>query len=234
MGKVINLPQADNSKLVELVKKVREYDDEDAFRQLVKILHGYLQHLSTKKFFFIPGATSEDVYQEGLYALSTKAIPDYCEEKGAFLGFAKLCIKRHIITILKSASNNKNLTLNKAVSLYTSGQSNDDDGSVSIADLKPSDAESVVDTFIRSEAHQRLKALLVSKLTPLECAVLDLYLQNMSYMDIVSTMNKHRRGKNRIKSKVCDNALCRIKKKASEIEKEIGLNRNDLFEIDGA
>jgi len=63
--------------------------------------------------------------------------------------------------------------------------------------------------------------LLQNKLTDLEAQVLDLYLKNLSYTDIVTFLNKNRRGRNRLKPKVIDNALCRIKKKALELEEQI-------------
>lgn len=208
-------PTSDNARLVEYVKKVREHDDDEAFRHISKSLDSYIRHLCSK--FFVPGCNSDDVYQECLYALSTKAIPDYCEDKGAFMGFAKLCIRRHIITVLKAANNNKNKALNTPISLDAHVNDDDDGPTVSVL-LPPADGESVVVAFVRNEAHERLKGLLLQKLTPLETSVLELYLQNMSYMDIVATINKKKRGRNRVKPKVIDNALCRIKKKAMEIE----------------
>src|ERR1035437_2368906 len=113
MGRM-NAPQrSENDKIVEYVDRFRENgQDEEAFQYIVAALEGFLRHLSQKKFFFVPGANSDDVYQEGLLALATKAIPDYQKEKGPFLGFAKLCIRRHIITILKASNNNKNRALN--------------------------------------------------------------------------------------------------------------------------
>jgi RNA polymerase sporulation-specific sigma factor len=209
----------DNAKLVQYVNLVRDNDDRDAFQKIVKALDVYLRHLATKKFFFVPGHSSDDVYQEGLYALSTKAIPDYCEEKGPFLGFAKLCIKRHIITLLKSANNNKNKALNAAHSLSTTAKEDDDEYEPFL--LIQSNSENVADAFVRNEEHERMKALLLERLTPLEATVLELYLQNMSYMDIVVEMNKKLRGKNRVDTKVSDNALCRIKKKAQDIVEEL-------------
>jgi hypothetical protein len=63
--------------------------------------------------------------------------------------------------------------------------------------------------------------MLLSKLTELESQVFRLYLKNLSYTDIVDSLNRKRRGKNRLKPKVIDNALCRIKKKAMELEEQI-------------
>lgn len=225
MGRMSGPQKQENEKLVEWVKLVKAEKDDEAFEEIVKALHAYLQHLSLKKFR-IAGNNSDDVYQEGLFALSTKAIPDYREEKGAFLSFAKLCIRRHIITVLKSANNNKNRALNGSVSLDSTACDDKEDGPVPISEFINNGEEDAVELFSRIEAHSRLKSILISKLTPLEKHVLACYLQNMSYLDIVKSMNKQRRGKNRVDCKVIDNALCRIKKKAIEIEQEL---RNRRF-----
>jgi DNA-directed RNA polymerase specialized sigma subunit len=88
----------ENHKILEYVERFKkDSGDEEAFAEIIKALHSFLQHLALKKFFYVAGHSSEDIYQEGLYALSTKAIPDYDIEKGPFLSFAKLCIRRHII-----------------------------------------------------------------------------------------------------------------------------------------
>lgn len=219
----------ENDNLVEYVRKVKSGNDEEAFQNIVKALHSFLMHMANRKFYRIPGNNSDDVYQEGLFALSTKAIPDYREEKGTFLSFAKLCIRRHIITVLKSANNGKNRALNGSISLDATVR-DEEDGPVPISDLRSNGEEGVVEYLSRVESHSKLKSLLVSKLTPLERKVLDCYLQNMSYQDAVDYMNRGRRGKRRIKSKVVDNALCRIKKKALEIEEEIRKSKRKVVD----
>lgn len=207
--------------MLEYVQRVKDNpNDEDAFRYIMKALHAFLQHLALKKFYSVKGHSSDDIYQEGLLALSIKAIPDYDRDKGPFLNFAKLCIRRHIITVLKNAQNYKNRALNKSVSLDAT-VCNDEDGPVSIGGFLPNNEEDIVKKTLRSESHRRLKAMLVGKLTELETQVLNLYLKNMSYVDIVKSLNKRRRGKNRLKPKVIDNALCRIKKKAVELQEQI-------------
>lgn len=230
MGRLSGPQKQEQDKLVEWVRKFKIEKDDESFEHIVKALHTYLQHLSLKKFR-IAGNDSNDVYQEGLLALSTKAIPDYKEEKGAFLSFAKLCIRRHIITVLKSANNNKNKALNGSVSLDAPAGNDDDDGGFPPPWHPDTGEESVSDSYSRLEIFLRQKASLEGKLTPLERCVLACYLQSMSYLDIVQMMNKQRRGRNRVKPKVVDNALCRIKKKAVEIEEE--LRRRNLRNKEG-
>lgn len=229
MGRLSHPQKYENQEILKSVQRVKENkNDEEAFQSIVEVLHSFLQHLSLKKFFFVPGQSSDDIYQEGLYALSTKAIPDYDAEKGPFIGFAKLCIRRHIITVLKSANNNKNKALNLSVSLDAT-VCNEEDGPVSIGGFLPNGEENLVDTIVRNESYKRLKVMLLNKLTTLEAKVLDLYLKNLSYTDIVEKLNKNRRGKNRLKPKVIDNALCRIKKKATELEEQ--LSKKEVIQL---
>lgn len=229
MNKVSKPKLQENQEILDAVERIKkDPDDYLAFQKIIRVLHSFLQHLSLKKFFFVPGHNSDDIYQEGLLALATKAIPDYDKEKGPFIGFAKLCIKRHIITVLKSSNNNKNRPLNQSVSLDAT-VCNEEDGPVSIGGFLPNGDENLVESIVRGESFKRLRAMLANKLTTLESRVLDLYLKNLSYTDIVEYLNKNRRGKNRLKSKVVDNALCRIKKKALELEEQI--ERREVIQL---
>lgn len=212
----------ENKRILAYVTKIKAIPtDEDAFKEIVRVLHSYLQHLALKKFFFVAGHSADDIYQEGLYALATKAIPDYDAQKGPFIGFAKLCIKRHIITVLKSANNGKHRPLNGYVPLDAPAGS-EEEGPGSIGGFLPNGDDDLVEILLRYESHSRLRGLLRERLTPLESQVLELYLKSMSYTDIVQFLNKTRRGRNRLKAKVIDNALCRIKKKALEMEQQMG------------
>ena len=221
MGRIAGPQKDENKRIIEQVNKFRETGDEFAFQDITKSLHSYLMHLSSRKFYRIPGHGADDVYQEGLVALSTKAIPDYDEEKGTFLSFAKLCIRRHIITVLKSANNTKNKALNKSLSLEAPAKDDREDGQVPVSGIIPSDEEEAVVSLSRKEDHANSKQFLRERLTPLESKVFDCYLENMSYIDIVEKMNRRLRGKNRVNPKVIDNALCRVKKKAVELEQEM-------------
>ena len=59
-----------NEEILVYVDRVkRDPSDEDAFKAIVKCLHAYIKYLADNKFFFVPGANGDDVYQEGLCAL---------------------------------------------------------------------------------------------------------------------------------------------------------------------
>ena len=66
--------------------------------------------------FFITGAESDDLVQEGMIGLY-KAIRDYSPNKNVqFRAFAVLCIRRQMITALKTATRMKHTSLNSYVS----------------------------------------------------------------------------------------------------------------------
>lgn len=250
MGRLKKDQQKENERILVYVRQYRQIEDQASFAEIVSALEGYLQHLVYRKFFFVAGCNADDIYQEALFALATKAIPDYVEEKGPFLSFAKLCIQRHIITILKSANSKRNGPLNGAVSLDQPVNENDgdEDGPVAVGGFM-SDAldrvtgkmtqpqqDALINKLIKSESFRKMREVLLSKLTPLETQVFGLYLKNMSYVDIVKFMNKRRRGKGRVICKTIDNALCRVKKKALDLLKSHPLYRKrkkmlDLSEI---
>jgi RNA polymerase sporulation-specific sigma factor len=221
MGRPKKEQQEENERLLVYVRRFKESQDPEAFAMIAKVMEGYFQHLTFRKFFYVPGNAPDDLYQEALVALATKAIPDYVEEKGPFVTFAKLCVRRHIITILKSASNNRHGPLNTSVSIDApvSESGEDDEGPMTVGGFISNGQEGIVEKLVRGENFKGLRRTLLSRLTSLEALVLDLYLKNLSYFDIVNFMNKRRRGRNRVGCKTIDNALCRIKKKAVELIK---------------
>lgn len=225
MGRLSKPKKIENQKLMNHINSFKKNKDNASFQAIVEAIKTHLD-AQVNKFFYIPGNNHDDIYQEALYALSTKAIPDYDESKGSFVGFVKLCVKRHIITILKSANNNKHKSLNSSMSLDQTKSSDDDDESpTAFGVFISTEEEPVIDSMIRNESLSDQKAMLREKLTDLESEILDLYLKDMSYVDIVQTMNKKRRGRNRVNPKVIDNALCRIKHKALEVEDSLRQRR---------
>lgn len=218
MGRLNKQKRVENIKLLDLVDEFKQTKSAQVFDQIVEMIDNCITSVC-KKFFHVPGSSSDDIYQEALFALATKAIPDYDREKGSFVGFAKLCIRRHIITLLKASNNNKHRTLNTSASIdqTTTNNKGDEDSPSSLGGWLSNGKKDLVEDILKKENTSRLKHLLKTRLTDLENQILYLYLKNCSYVDIVKTMNKHRRGKNRVDAKCIDNALCRIKNKAAEL-----------------
>ncbi|MBR1607140.1 MAG: RNA polymerase sporulation sigma factor SigH, partial [Clostridia bacterium] len=67
--------------------------------------------------YFLVGADHEDIVQEGMIGLY-KSIRDFKPDKqSSFRAFAELCVKRQIITAIKTATRQKHVPLNSYVSL---------------------------------------------------------------------------------------------------------------------
>ena len=159
---------------------------------------------SRARMYFLAGADREDLIQEGMIGLF-KAIRDFDEKRPAsFSGFAELCIKRQIITAVKTATRQKHMPLNSYVSLNNPVYGNDTEGY--LADVLPGGAESDPEhLFISRENTELLNERMEEVLSNLEKMVVALYLEGKSYQKISKILDKP--------TKSIDNALQRVKKK---------------------
>lgn len=197
----------------------------DIFNKIVSYMHKYILGLVFKKYSFIMGYEETDMYQEALIALSKKAIPAFRRGKGmSFLNFAKMCINRHLITILHASKHRcKDIPINTAISLDHNpmGCGEDDDScplSNVVIGMEPHDAP--YEEIIRDETLEHTLLLIRQKLSGFEQIVLDEYLDDNSYKDSADNISlKHGESCN---EKSIDNALLRIRKKAEELKKDIG------------
>lgn len=159
---------------------------------------------SRARMYFLAGADKEDLIQEGMIGLF-KAIRDYNQDKKAsFRGFAELCIKRQIITAVKTATRQKHMPLNSYVSLSNPVYENESQGL--LEEVLQGDPEADPEHLIISrENTEFLNDRINEVLSTLEKTVLGLYLEGKSYQEIAQTMEKP--------TKAIDNALQRVKKK---------------------
>lgn len=156
------------------------------------------------KQYYLAGADREDLVQEGMIGLF-KAIRDFDNTKQAsFLSFAELCVKRQILTAIKTASRQKHQPLNSYVSLSKTVY--DDDAERTLVDmLVERDAVDPEEMFLRREKVHALGVKIDEKLSDLEKMVLSMYLDGMNYQEIAKELNRP--------PKSIDNALQRVKRK---------------------
>ncbi len=154
--------------------------------------------------YFLIGADPEDIIQEGMIGLF-KAIRDYKVDKNDnFRAFAELCIKRQIITAIKSATRQKHIPLNSYVSL--SKPIFDDESERTLLDvLKGRHSMNPETVYITREEITSIKEKIGKILSKFEWKVLTYYLEGHSYQEIANDLEKP------VKS--IDNALQRVKKK---------------------
>ncbi len=168
------------------------------------------------KSYFITGAEKQDIVQEGLIGLF-KAIKNFnVDKENSFKLFADLCIKRQIISAIKSSTRQKHIPLNSCISLNTSFE--DDSGDKCLGDILENEiAPDPSDTIVNKETFLNVKSKITSVLSEFEQTVLDKHLCGYTYSQIAATLA--------VEPKSVDNAIQRIKKK---MEKNI-FNDKDLY-----
>jgi RNA polymerase sporulation-specific sigma factor len=213
----------DNEALVDIVRTTK---NKKIYNESYNIIENRIRIkiMFIIRQFFIPGFNYEDIFQEALYALRYKAIPDYDRSRGRdnrpypFEKFAMLCIRRHLSTILKCAFQNKKKALNTSLSLDQDRGSPDDN--LFLADILPKTTGTVVDKIGEVEYNKELFGGLFKDLSILEKRVFKLYACRYSYEEISVIINnfyKKRNLRKRTDVKSIDNALSRIKQKARQI-----------------
>ncbi|MGG0643989.1 RNA polymerase sporulation sigma factor SigH [Sporosarcina gallistercoris] len=154
--------------------------------------------------YFMMGGDKEDIIQEGMIGLY-KAIRDFREDRlSSFKGFAELCIKRQIITAIKTATRQKHIPLNSSVSLDKPVYDEESDRTL-LDVLAGSVNDDPEDLMIYKENFVQMEVEMNKVLSSLEKEVLGLYLDGQSYQEISEELNRQ------VKS--VDNALQRIKRK---------------------
>jgi len=193
----------------EQIAVIAQSGNEDALEYL---LYKYKNVVRSKaRSYFLVGADREDIVQEGMIGLY-KAIRDYNPNRAAsFHGFAELCITRHIISAIKSATRLKHTPLNSYVSLNKSVF--DEDSDRTLLDVLPPETEQdPQELYIRQENRMAIEGKLTEILSGFERDVLNYYLQDKSYQEISVLMQR--------RAKSVDNALQRIKRKLEKYLRE--------------
>lgn len=186
----------------ELIKKIRLGDLEAQNYLLEK--YRTIVSMKANKFFLI-GAESDDMLQEGMIGLF-KAIQSFdLEKNNSFKTFANLCIERQLITAIKSSNRQKHIPLNSSFSLNVSAYDENDDTQV-LEILETNLVEDPLDTITKREYIEFVENRIDENLSIFEKQVLDRYIQGESYVSIANKLNSP------VKS--VDNAIQRIRKKA--------------------
>lgn len=156
------------------------------------------------KSYFLIGADKEDIYQEGMIGLY-KAIRDFKPDKlTSFKAFAELCVKRQIITAIKTATRQKHIPLNTYVSLNKPIYEEESERTLLdvLTGFRITDPEELI---IGEEQMKHIETEISKVLSDLEQEVLTSYLDGKSYQEIACDLDRH--------AKSIDNALQRVKRK---------------------
>lgn len=190
-----------DEKLAELARAGDLAAEEELIRRYTRLVR------AASRPFFLAGGDSEDLSQEGFLGLLA-AVRDFDPGRDtAFSTFAELCVRRRLISAVKSAASDKHSPLNNSISINTSFFDDDTPltdfltGSTERRDTE----EMVLDKVVANELLYDFK----SHLSRLETRILALYLQGFSYAEIAREVNKP--------PKAVDNAVQRIRRKLTQL-----------------
>ena len=192
---VIAKAQAGNSEAIDLI--IKEYKN--------------LIFLNVKNYFLV-GADEDDLLQEGAIGL-LKAIHAYTKGKASFKTFATLCIRRQILTAVRSSNAQKNSALNAA-----SGNNleNENGSEIYPKELYSNKKYNPEEIFLIQERKERLQNIICKILSPLEQEVIMMYIENHNYQEIAINLQ--------YEPKSVDNALQRAKKKIENYFRKKGID----------
>jgi RNA polymerase sporulation-specific sigma factor len=189
----------------EVVSRAQRGEDQAA----EFLLYKYRNLVKTKvKSYFLVGAEKEDLLQVGMIGLWQAVVDFRCDKAISFPAFAKVCIQRHIITAIKTATRQKQMPLNTSLSLESPSEDPCADWNLSDI-LTCDDALDPEDMVLRSEDTRQLHDTLQQVLSEFEWRVLSGYQMGKSYREIACEL--------RCKTKSVDNALARIKRKVAGV-----------------
>ena len=185
----------------QLVKMAQE-GSETAEEILIEKYKGFVKNKA--KSYYIAGADSEDVVQEGMIGLF-KAIRGFdANKEAAFKTFADTCVNNQIMTAIKKANRQKHQPLNESVSL--SGSVDDDRPDIVVGDLMKASMDNEPEALLLlQETVEALKASGSGMFSAFEWQVWTEKLKGRSYVEIAEILDKS--------PKSIDNAIQRIKKK---------------------
>ena len=185
----------------QLVRMAQE-GSETAEEILIEKYKGLVKNKA--KTYYITGADSEDVVQEGMIGLF-KAIRSFdVSKQTAFKTFADTCVNSHIISAIKKANRKRHKPLNESVSLNKEVDEGTQD--ISVGDILQASMDNDPEALLLlQEVVDYLKTYDSGLLSKFEREVWIEKLKGKNYMEIAEHLGRS--------PKSVDNALQRIKKK---------------------
>ena len=151
--------------------------------------------------FFLAGGDKKDLVQEGMLGL-VSAIEHYSPEVGSsFPAYAKVCIRKRLLSAIKAASRLKHLPLNESISFEQLSE----DPNASYSAIPEAFWKNPEELVLAKESKEELVGALSRSLSSFESSVFDCYLEGMSYREIALHLGKS--------EKSIDNAVQRIRRK---------------------
>lgn len=133
------------------------------------------------KDFYIQGGEIDDLIQEGMIGLYKGILSYKVDEASNFRNFVDLCIRRQVITAIRSANRLKNQPLNNSLSLNETPSEEDNRG---YEELLAKVEYSPEDIILGKERILELEQEIKKALSPLEWKVVYAYIEGSSFEEI--------------------------------------------------
>jgi len=182
--------------------------DPDAFARLFRRHRPLIFSLARR--YFAPGWDRDDLIQEATIGFF-KAVRDFKGDRGTFASFVDLCVRRQIITFVKTATRQKHAALNYALSMDAPIFEDSDEALINrlATSGRPHLDEEVSDgSAFLSELWERCSSL--------ERGVLSMYSKGFTFAEMAWELGVH--------LKAIDNAVWRVKVKARKLLAERGFS----------
>ena len=190
-----------NEELInDEVIKLAQNGDQEALDLILKE-YKKLIYLNIRNYFLV-GADQDDLLQEGTIGL-LKAIKNYSEGKASFKTFATLCIRRQILTAVRSSTAQKNSALNEASGNNLETEDGHEDYPKELYSNVRYNPEAI---FLSKEKIMEFQDFVEHNFSPFERQVFNYMIKGFSYKEIAEELEKT--------PKVIDNSLQRIKRKS--------------------
>ncbi len=190
----------------QLVKMAREGAEEAENELLERYKYVVRQKAAS---YFMASADNDDLIQEGMIGVF-KAMQNYDAAKGAsFATFANMCIKRQMISAVKSASCKKHRPLNNSISL-SNPLSEENESGGTLGEIIESDSSTDPESrFLFIEEMKLIEDDGNALFTDLEREAWNMYLDGHSYKEIAEKLDRT--------NKAVDNAIRRAKNKLANL-----------------
>lgn len=153
--------------------------------------------------FFLVGGDSEDLIQEGMLGLLSAVRSFQGERAASFRTFAEICIRRRLISAVRTASSGKHSPLNSYISFETPSFDRFAERTPPmVMGLQQKNPE---DILIHREELQEYLDTVKGQLSGFEAKVLESFLDGSSYREIAVQVDRS--------PKSVDNAVQRIRRK---------------------
>ena len=190
-----------NEELInDEVIKLAQNGDQEALDLILKE-YKKLIYLNIRNYFLV-GADQDDLLQEGTIGL-LKAIKNYSEGKASFKTFATLCIRRQILTAVRSSTAQKNSALNEASGNNLETEDGHEDYPKELYSNVRYNPEAI---FLSKEKIMEFQDFVEHNFSPFERQVFNYMSKGFSYKEIAEELEKT--------PKVIDNSFQRIKRKS--------------------